>query len=105
MKHAKYNQFVEGKLVVNHELVQVIQDYNTLQYRVFIVMEKGGVIEHKSFPGNAMGVVGAMNLATECMAGKIWLQNVHSAAPGWTAPTELMLEGGPTDSLGRAVRK
>ena len=92
MKQAKYNQFVEGKLVVNHELVQVIQDFNTLEYRVFIVMEKGGVIEHKSFPGNPMGVVGAMNLATECMAGKVWLQKVHAAAPGWTAPIAQQIE-------------
>jgi len=91
MKRQTYAQFVEGKLIVNHELVQVIQDPN-LSYRVFIVMEKGGVVEHAPFPGNAQGLVGAMNLATECIAGKVWLQKIHSAAPGWTVPTKQQLE-------------
>jgi len=101
MKHAKYNQFVEGKLIVNHDLVQVIQAENGM-YRTFIVMEKGGVIEHARFPGNPQGLIGAMNLATECIAGKVWLQSVHSAAPGWTAPVAQMLNPAPAKT-GRVV--
>ena len=97
MKRATYNQFVEGKLIVNHDLVQVIQDPNG-NYRAFIVMEKGGVIEHAPFPGNPQGLVGAMNLATECIAGKVWLKSLHTAAPGWTAPTTHMLEAAPKAS-------
>jgi len=82
---------IKGNVIVNHKLVQVIEDKDA-GYRVLITMERGGQIEHKPFPGNNMGLVGAMQLATEVMAGKIWLSHVQSDAPGWTAPTTHMLE-------------
>lgn len=78
-------------MIVNHKLVQVIQD-PAAGYRVFISMEKGGQVETRPFPGDQMGLVGAMQLATEVMAGKIWLSHVAKEAPGWTAPASVMLE-------------
>jgi hypothetical protein len=76
--------------IVNHKLVRVQED-SEVGYRVFITMQKGGEVEHQPFPYNQMGLVGAMQLATEVMAGKIWLSHVSSTAPGWTAPQSVML--------------
>jgi len=82
---------IKGEVIVNHKLVQVILDPK-VGYRVLIAMQKGGQVEHNPFPSNQMGLVGAMQLATEVMAGKIWLSHIASDAPGWTAPTAVMLE-------------
>lgn len=79
------------KKIVDHKLVIVLEDPK-LGYRVLISMEKGGQVETNPFPGNQMGLVGAMQLATEVMAGKIWLSHVATEAPGWTAPTSQMIE-------------
>jgi hypothetical protein len=81
----------KNEVIVNHKLVRVEFD-PVVGYRVFISMQKGGVVETNPFPGTNLGLVGAMNIATEVMAGKIWLLQLHSAAPGWTAPTTHMLE-------------
>jgi len=89
MKSAKLN------VIVQHKLVQVLED-PALGYRVLISMEKGGQVETAPFPGNQMGLVGAMQLATEVMAGKIWLSHVASDAPGWTAPLTHQLQAPTT---------
>jgi hypothetical protein len=81
---------VKGEVIVNHKLVTVILDPHA-GYRVFITMQRGGQVEHNPFPGNQMGLVGAMQLATEVMAGKIWLSHISSDAPAWTAPPSVML--------------
>lgn len=83
-------------VIVNHKLVTVTED-PAVGYRVFITMQKGGQVEHNPFPGNQMGLVGAMQLATEVMAGKIWLSHVATDAPAWTAPTAVMLEASMED--------
>jgi hypothetical protein len=80
----------KGEVIVNHKLVQVILDPAT-GYRVFITMQRGGKVEHNPFPANNMGLVAAMQLATEVLAGKIWLSHVESEAPAWTAPPAVML--------------
>ena len=85
----------KANVIVNHKLVQVTED-PAVGYRVFITMQSGGQIEHNPFPANQMGLVGAMQLATEVIAGKIWLSHVSSDAPGWTAPTSVMLEAAKT---------
>lgn len=82
-------------LIVNHKLVQVMED-PAVGYRVLISMEKGGQVETNPFPGNQMGLVGAMQLATEVMAGKIWLSHVATDAPGWKAPLTVQLEAPKT---------
>jgi hypothetical protein len=81
----------KNKTIVNHELVQVVLD-PAVGYRVYISMQKGGLVETNPYPGNQMGLVAAMQLATEVMSGKIWLSHVAKEAPGWTAPTSVQIE-------------
>jgi hypothetical protein len=88
----------KGNVIVNHKLVQVVED-PTAGYRVFITMEKGGQVETAPFPPNQLGLVGAMQLATEVMAGKIWLSHVAKEAPGWTAPTSHMLQSSKASNI------
>ncbi len=78
------------KTIVDHELVQVILD-PAVGYRVLISMQKGGQVETNPYPGNQMGLVAAMQLATEVMAGKVWLSHVAKDAPGWVAPLAVQL--------------
>ena len=85
MKSAKLN------VIVNHKLVQVIED-PAVGYRVLISMEKGGQVETNPYPGNQMGLVAAMQIATEVMAGKIWLSHLAKDAPAWTAPLAVQLQ-------------
>lgn len=80
------------EVIVNHKLVQVLHDLNNGSYRVLISMEKGGQVETNPYPGNQMGLVAAMQIATEVMAGKIWLSHVATNAPAWTAPPAVMLQ-------------
>lgn len=61
------------KVVLNHDLVQIILDGSS--YRVLIAMSKGGMVEHQPFPGDQRGLVAAMSLATDVLAGKIWLSH------------------------------
>lgn len=77
-------------LIVNHKLVQVIQE--STGYRVLISMEKGGQVETNPYPPNQMGLVAAMQIATEVMAGKVWLSHLAKDAPAWTAPLAVQLE-------------
>lgn len=80
----------DPNLIVNHKMVQVrLQE--GIGYRVFITMEKGGVVETAPFPGNQMGLIGAMNIATEVMAGKIWLSHAVSEATGFKVPESVLL--------------
>lgn len=78
------------EVIVNHKLVQVILD-PAVGYRVLISMEKGGQVETNPYPANQMGLVGAMQIATEVMSGKIWLSHVAKDAPAWTAPPAVQL--------------
>lgn len=85
MKSTKQN------LIVNHKLVQVIED-PVAGYRVLISLQKGGQVETNPYPGNQMGLVAAMQIATEVMAGKIWLSHLTKDAPAWAAPLTVQLE-------------
>jgi len=87
---------IKGNLIVNHKLIQVIED-PAVGYRVLITMQKGGQVETNPYPGNQAGLVAAMQMATEVMAGKVWLSHVATDAPGWTAPTSHMLESAKPD--------
>jgi hypothetical protein len=65
-----------NKTILNHPLVQILNE--GAKYRVLISMSKGGQVEHEPFPGDQRGLVAAMSLATEVLAGKVWLS--HSVA-------------------------
>jgi hypothetical protein len=58
------------KLIVNHEIVKVM--FEAGQHRVLIKLSEGGFIEHNPFPGDLRGLVAAMDLARDCIAGKFF---------------------------------
>lgn len=63
----------EGKKILDTPLVRIFQ---SSEYRVFITMKSGTVVEHEPFPNNLMGLVAALTLATEVCAGKFFLKEV-----------------------------
>lgn len=69
--------------ILTHKLVRIIFDGN--QHRVYIALSKGGWLEHNPFPGDLRGLVAAMSLATDCLAGKFYPMGVVPS-PGEEKP-------------------
>lgn len=64
----------EGKLILDTELVQI---YHTgAEYKMYIAMNQGGIVEHEPFSGDLQGLVASMQVATEILAGKFFLRAV-----------------------------
>jgi hypothetical protein len=63
-----------GHPTVDHEMVKV---FSTKQaHTVYIKMQEGGWVKHHPFPPDLRGLVGAMGIATDVMAGKFWPEAV-----------------------------
>lgn len=60
--------------ILRTDLVHIYQ--TPTGYEVMIRLEKGGWIRHQPFPPDLRGRVGAMQLATDVLAGKFWPQSV-----------------------------
>jgi hypothetical protein len=58
------------KQILNTPIVQILEKDG--EYQVIIAMSKGGFVEHEPFPKDLQGLVSAMQLATECLAGKFF---------------------------------
>lgn len=80
----------QNKLILNHPLCQIYQEESA--YRVLITMSKGGVVEHEPFPGDQRGLVAAMSLAVDVLAGKIWLSHVDRQSEAPQKPATVLLE-------------
>mgnify|MGYP000903260596 CR=1 FL=1 len=61
-----------NKLIVDTKFVLVIQTKEN--YRVFLAMSDGDFAEHNPFALDLQGLVAAMQLSTECCAGKFYLK-------------------------------
>lgn len=61
-------------IILNTKFVKI--EETETHYRVFIALSKGGWIEHNPFEKNIMGLTNAMQLATECCAGKFYPMQV-----------------------------
>ena len=62
------------KQIVNHDLVRV---YNSPRgTEVHIKLQEGGWVEHYPFTPDLAGIVAAMALATDVIAGKIYLKSI-----------------------------
>lgn len=61
-----------NKLILNTQFIIIIETQN--EYRVFLAMADGEWVEHKEFQKNLMGLTNALQLATECCAGKFYLK-------------------------------
>ncbi len=61
-----------SKVIVNTKFVIVKESDTGTHLRVFIALSKGGWIEHNEFDNNLQGLVAALDLATQCCAGKFY---------------------------------
>lgn len=52
-----------------------IEDHGD-QYKVFLPLQTGGVVEHEPFPRNPQGLVAALLLAADVCAGKFYLKRI-----------------------------
>jgi hypothetical protein len=71
-------------LILQHRLVRI--EFDGTQHRVFIAMSRGGYLEHNPFPGDLRGLVSAMTLATDCLAGKFFPLGIHLEGKEKTPP-------------------
>jgi hypothetical protein len=78
------------KTILNHELIKILEDKG--QYRVLISMTNGGQVEHQPFPGDQRGLVAAVSLAVDVLAGKIWLSHVAETDSKVSIPERVLLE-------------
>lgn len=58
------------KLILQTDIVRI--EFTGKEHRVLIRLSKGGWLEHNPFPGDLRGLVSAMSLATDCLAGKFF---------------------------------
>lgn len=62
------------KTILDTDLVKIKDDGR--EYKVLIRMSQGGTLEHEPFERNLRGLIAAMQLATECLAGKFYPRRV-----------------------------
>jgi hypothetical protein len=62
--------------IVDTPLVTVV--FEARGVAVYLVTKDGSVVEHEPFPGSVEGIVNAIHLAAEVMAGKFYLAKVVS---------------------------
>lgn len=62
------------KKVLDTDLIRIFDAEDS--YQVYITAQSGAVIEHEPFPRDQRGLVAALMLATDVLAGKVWLKNV-----------------------------
>jgi hypothetical protein len=74
-------------LILQHRLVRI--EFDGTQHRVFIAMSRGGYLEHNPFPGDLRGLVSAMTLATDCLAGKFFPLGIHQDGVKKTQPKQI----------------
>ena len=65
-----------SKPIVNTRFCVVRESDDSKKLRVFIALSDGGWIEHQEFDNNLQGLVGALDLATQCCAGKFYPKSV-----------------------------
>ena len=61
-----------NKTIVNTKFCVVRESNDGKFLQVFIALSKGGWIEHQEFENNLQGLVAALDLATQCCAGKFY---------------------------------
>lgn len=84
------------RTILDHEIVKIQHDGT--RHRVFIRLSRGGWLEHEPLPGDLRGLVTAMTLATDCLAGKFFPAGVV-ALPAAEKPALKALRG-PGEVIG-----
>jgi len=68
------------------------------EHKVLIAMSDGGWLEHQPFPGDLKGLIAALDLSMNVIAGKFWVKKVHKNEPA-EAITRSLLNGTATKSI------
>lgn len=80
--------------VLDTPLVQIFEEDN--QYKMLIKMSQGGILEHEPFAKNLQGLVSALQLATEILAGKFYPRRALTLG---SEPSRLSIKGSHPDLL------
>lgn len=78
-------------IVLNHPMIRVVS--SSTFYEVEICMQNGTWVRHEPFPLDQRGLVAAISLAVDVLAGKFWLKEIVKQSEGWKAPLNVRLEG------------
>jgi hypothetical protein len=79
----------ESKIILTHEMVRIVQ--TTTGYDLHLCMQNGQWVEHEPFPPDQRGLVAAVSLAAEILAGKFWLRKTLQQGPALNIPTPMQL--------------
>lgn len=59
------------KTILNTDNCKIIQDHNG--FRVMMKMESGGWVESMPYSPELKGLIGALTLSIDVIAGKVWI--------------------------------
>lgn len=71
---------MKAKTILNTEIVKIVQTDEG--FHTYIKMQEGGWLEHATFPPELKGLVNALDLATNCAAGKFYPKRITTDALG-----------------------
>lgn len=83
----------KNKVILTHEMVRIVQ--TDAAYELHLCMQTGQWVEHEPFPGDQRGLVVAVSLAAEILAGKFWLRRLITKTEAIQAPATVLLEKKP----------
>ena len=64
-------------LILQHKIVRI--ELENGKHYVFIRLSQGGWLRHNPFTGDLRGLVSAMSLATDCLAGKFFPMGIEDS--------------------------
>lgn len=68
---------MKTKLILNTEIVKI--ELSSEGYHTLVKMQDGGWLEHAAFSPDLKGLVNALDLATNCAAGKFFPRRVRKS--------------------------
>jgi hypothetical protein len=68
------------KVILNHPMVRIVENEKDHTYELSIHMRDGGWVKQAPYPADQRGVIGALTLALDVLAGKVLLMGVDRTA-------------------------
>lgn len=78
------------ELILNTKLVMIFK--TQIEYQVLITCEDGTVIEHAPFPLDQRGLVAALDVAMNVLAGKFWLKKIGRVTDAPELPQKVLID-------------
>lgn len=93
---------MKKRVILQTDLVRIVFDGKL--HHVHIRLSEGGWLEHNPFSGDLRGLVAAMTLATDCLAGKFFPMGVIASSEA-EKPRQKALAAPSTISVEEAIDK